>query len=524
MSDWRASLDAMSPQRLALAAALITLVIGLSTMTSDLIGVFFDDAIYVLVGKAIAEGQGYVYPQLPGTPPAIHYPPVWPALLAMVWKFGPAFPDNLGLLKAINPVVMAVAAYAGTLFGARLFAIPVWAAAIAVLAATSSVPMHVLTNVLLSEPLFIALLFPTMYVAERLRAEGGWRWALAAGALAGTLVLTRTIAGAFVGATGLVLLLERRWRDVLIYSAVVVVMLAPWQYFVWKHSPGFPDELRGSYGPYLEWVADGYRTGGLPFLNEVLAKNITDTWRSLGAVLTPRLAETPLRPLGTLLALALTALGIFSSIKRPSTRMLAIGTVAYTLVVLAWPFQVDRFLWAMWPVLLLLALDGLRFTRRALRERAQPRLGIAVTAVGALLVLGHSVYNLRGLSRGWANAASTEMSGRFEHVVRYVNADPRLKGKLIATEAAPMVALYSGLQVVPVEMLLVRDHVEKKTTEQSARIMEAIDRRFTPDAYVLLPRGPHLLALINAKLDSTRRFVELTNPSAPVRSFLSVTQ
>jgi hypothetical protein len=524
VSAWRASLDAMSPQRLALAAALVTLVVGLTTMTSDLIGVFFDDAIYVLVAKGIAEGQGYVYPQLPGTPPAIHYPPVWPALLALVWKFGPAFPDNLGLLKAINPLVMAVAAYAGTLVGARLFAIPVWVAALAVLAATTSVPMHVLTNVVLSEPLFIALLFPTMYVAERLRADGGWRWALAAGALAGTLVLTRTIAGAFVGATGLVLMLERRWRDVSVYTAVVIVMLAPWQYFVWKHSPGFPDELRGSYGPYLEWVADGYRAGGLPFLGEVLNKNIADTWRSLGAVLTPRLAETPLRPLGTVLALLFTALGLIASFRRPSGRMLAIGTVAYSLVVLAWPFQVDRFLWAMWPVLLLFALDGVRFSVRALRAHGKQPLALTVTAIGALLVLGHTVYNARGLSRGWANAASTEMSGRFEHVVRYVNADARLKGKVIATEAAPMVALYTGLQAVPVEMLIVRDHVEKKTTEQSARIMEAIDLRFRPDAYVLLPRGPHLLALINAKLDSTRRFVELTTPNAPVRSFLSVTQ
>jgi hypothetical protein len=87
-----------------------------------------------------------------------------------------------------------------------------------------------------------------------------------------------------------------------------------------------------------------------------------------------------------------------------------------------------------------------------------------------------------------------------------------------------MVALYSGLQVVPVEMLVVRDHLEKKTTEQSARILEAIDRRFTPGAYVLQPRGPHLLALINATLDSTRRFVEITPPDAPVRSFLSVPQ
>jgi hypothetical protein len=518
------ALVGLSERRAAVIAGLLTLVTGLATMTPDLIGVFFDDAIYVLVAKGIAEGQGYVYPQLPGMPPAIHYPPVWPGLLALVWKLGPAFPDNIGLLKAINPLMLALAAAGGTVVARRLFGLPAWAAAVAVLAATMSIPMHVLTNVLLSEPIFIALLFPTMLAAERLRVEGGWRWAVAAGLLAGLLVLTRTIAGAFVGATGLVLLLDRRWRELVIYSLLVVLILAPWQYFVWKHSPGFPDELRGSYGPYLEWVAGGYRDGGLPFLREVVAKNVTDTWRFVGAILTPRLADTGLRPIATALALLATAGGMAASLVRPSTRMLTIGVGGYLGIVLVWPFQVDRFIWAVWPLLLLFALEGARSAVAQMRQRAQPRVATALVVASSLLVIGYATYNVRGFSRGWANSASREMSSRVEGIVRYVNAEPRLRGKVIGTEAAPMVALYTGLQVIPVEMLVVRDHLEKKTTEQSAAIMEAIDRRFTPDAYVMMPQGPHLLALMQAKLDSTRRFIDITPADRTVRSFLSVSQ
>ena len=85
-----------------------------------------------------------------------------------------------------------------------------------------------------------------------------------------------------------------------------------------------------------------------------------------------------------------------------------------------------------------------------------------------------------------------------------------------------MVALYTGLQVIPVEMLLVEDHVRKKTPEESAEIIAAIDRRFTPDAYVMMPSGPHLQALGLARLDSTRYFIEITPPGVKVRSFLSV--
>lgn len=512
----------MSEGRAAAIAFLATLVVGLSTMTPDLIGVFFDDAIYVLLGKGIAEGQGYVYPQLPGTPPAIHYPPVWPAVLALVWKLGPAFPDNLGLLKSINPVMLALAAAGGVVVAGRLFVLRPWMALGAVLAATLSIPMHVLTNVLLSEPIFVALLFPTLWYAQRLRVEGGWKLALLAGALAGTLVLTRTIAGAYIAATGLILLWDRRWRETVIYSAVVLLMLAPWQYFVWKHAAGFPDELRGSYGPYLEWVADGYRNGGIPFLREVVEKNVVDTWRFTGAVLTPHLAETPLRPLATILAMAATLWGLVVAMRRPATRILALGTFGYASIVLVWPFQVDRFLWALWPLLLLLALDGVRDVVRTARAAQQPRLAWATAAVGLLLVIGHSYYNARGFSRGWANSASREMSGRVEGIVQYVNSEARLRNKVIGTEAAPMVALYTGLQVIPVEMLVVEDHLRKKTPEESARIMEAIDRRFVPDAYVMMPNGPHLQALLLAKLDSTRRFVEITPAEYNVRSFLSI--
>jgi hypothetical protein len=524
LSGLRAALDGLSERRAAAIAALVTLTIGLATMTPDLIGVFFDDAIYVLVAKGIAEGQGYVYPQLPGTPPAIHYPPVWPGLLALVWKLGPSFPANLPLLKAINPVLLALAAFGGSIVAGRMLQLPAWMAAGAVLAATASIPMHVLTNVLLSEPIFIALLFPALWVAERARADGGWRLAVLAGLCGGLLVLTRTIAGAYVIATGLALLWERRWRETAVYGAVVAACIAPWQYFVWKHAPGFPDELRGTYGPYLEWLVDGYRAGGLPFLQDVVVKNVTDTWRFTGAVLTPRLAISPIRPLATAFGVLFTLVGTLVALRRGSSRILALGSLGYVGIVAVWPFQVDRFLWAVWPLLLLFALEGVRAAWRALRAHGRPRAALAVAAAGALLALGHTVYNVRGFSRGWANSASREMSTRVEGIVRYINHEERLRGKVIAAEAAPMVALYTGLQVVPVDMLLVEDHVRKKPPEQAAAIISAIDRRYTPEAYVMMPDGAHMQALLLAKFDSTRRFIEITPPGLKVRSFLSLPQ
>ncbi|MEX2181291.1 MAG: hypothetical protein WD771_04570 [Gemmatimonadaceae bacterium] len=513
--------DPLAGARAAVVAAVVTLVVGVATMTPDLIGVFFDDAIYVLVGKAIAEGQGYVYPQLPGTPPAIHYPPVWPGVIALVWRLGPEFPGNIVLLKLLNPVFLALAAAGGVVVARRHFALPSWAAVLAVVAATASVPMHVLTNVLLSEPLFLALLFPTILVTERLRADGGTRWALAAAALAAVLVLTRTLGGVVVVATLMVLAADRRWREGAVYLGVVALLLLPWQYFVWKHSAGFPDELRGSYGPYLQWVTDGYREGGFALLRDVVMKNVADAWRFVGAFLTPRVTGVA-RQAVTLVAIGFFVAGVWRGWGRPATRILTLAFVGYIGVTLAWPFQVDRFLWAVWPLFLLVALDGVRGSVRALRSAARPRAAWAVVAAGALLVIGHTAYNVRGFARGWASSASRQMSERSARAVQYANADPRLVGKVIGTEAAPMVALYTGLQVIPVEMLIVRDHLEKKSDQRSAEIIAALDRRFAPDAYVFSPNGPHLRAFLAAPFDSTRRFVEITPPGSDVRSFHAV--
>lgn len=123
-ADGMPSRWAVVERRAPWIAALLALLAALLTMTSDPIGVFNDDGIYLLTAKALAEGQGYVYPHLPGTPPAIHYPPVWPLLLAAVLKVAPAFPASISWLKLINPFVLAAAAAATTHVGRTRFGLP----------------------------------------------------------------------------------------------------------------------------------------------------------------------------------------------------------------------------------------------------------------------------------------------------------------------------------------------------------------------------------------------------------------
>jgi hypothetical protein len=499
-------------------AALLTLVAGIATMTPAIVGVFFDDAVYLLVAKALAAGDGFVYPQLPGAPPAIHYPPLFPLLLSVVWRISPDFPANVVLFKLVNPLLLAAAAGGAVVAARRIFGVrPIIALGI-VLAATISVPVHVLTTVVLSEPLFLALLFPALLAAEAARREEGMGWAITAAALAGALVLTRTIGGVVVIATVMVLVHARRWRTAVVYVAAVALLLAPWQMFVARHAPGFTPELRGSYGPYLEWLVDGYKEGGWALLREVAGKNFASTVHTVGAMVSP-LILGPVRAVLAGAAGVFLLWGLLRGLVEHERRLTVLALGGYLALVAVWPYQVERFIWGVWPLLLIVAYHGARDLRARFGTLSSQVPRMAVVGVALVLVAGHTFYNVRGFSRGWASSASRGMAARLLPIVQYVNSDPRLRGKTISTEASPLVALYTGEIVVPVEILTVRDHVATKTREERARIIGAIDRRFRPDAYVLMPNGPYLSALLETAFEPGRHFIEISPPGVGVRAF-----
>ncbi|MDH5233894.1 MAG: hypothetical protein OEW77_02975, partial [Gemmatimonadota bacterium] len=498
-------------RRATWVAALVALVAALMTMTADPIGVFNDDGIYLLTAKALAMGQGYVYPQLPGLPPAIHYPPVWPLILAAVWKVAPAFPANIAWLKLINPLVLAGAAAAAVVFGRRALGLPWWVALGGVVAATLTVPVLLLTNLLLSEPLFLALLLPTLLITERLVKEGGMRLALGAALLVAFLVLVRTLGGVVLVAGVLLLARERRWRELALFAGVTVLLLLPWQLFVWRASAGFPDELRGSYGPYLEWVVDGYRSGGWPFLRQVVAKNVSQTWTMLG-VFFGLLVPGPLRHVAAGLATLSFGAGLVAIARRQHAPVTALALAGYLVIVLVWPFWVDRFLWVMWPLVILIALAAAHAGVNAFRAAGRRGAAQLVLALTGVLALGHETYNARGLANGWERSASRDMTGPGVRIVWQVNADRRLDGKVIATELAPMVALYTGQQVVPVDILTTREHLVDKTIPEHMDELLRLDRRFRPAAYLVLSGGPFYTALLNTPLDSGRTLRDVSEP------------
>ncbi len=509
-----ASMDRRAP----LIAALVALIAGIATLSSDPVGVFNDDGLYLLTARALAEGHGFVYPHLPGTPAAIHYPPLWPMLLAVFWRFGPGFPESVSLLKLVNPCLIACAAAGMVVTGRRLLGLPPWAALAAAVIAFTSMPVLLLSMHLLSEPLFLALLFPALLAAERLVHEGGDRQAIVAGGLAAMLVLTRTLGGVVPVATLVVLAMGRRWRAAAVHGAVVALLLVPWQLYVWGAATGFPDELRGSYGPYLEWVIGGYRKEGWSALSATLAQNLHGLRAFMGSMVLPGGAGLARTLVGVSVIGLVAAAGALLW-RAGRARVVLVGFAGYLTVALAWPFLIDRFMWGVWPLVILIIVGG---SQQALGLVAsQGRAGrLALTLLAVLLLAGHEMASVRGLRGGWQRALSTEMTAYGVHLARAVNTEPRLEGRRLVAELAPLVALYGGDTVIPAEILTTGQHLRRKTVADHRAELEAIDARFLPGAFVVLSGGPYLAALRQARLAAGRTLIDVSEPDAFARILL----
>ena len=277
-----------NPRAVAALAAVVVFAVAVWNLTPEPVGVFVDDGIYVLIAKALIHGQGYHYAFLPGSPPAIHYPPAFPLLLAAIMRVTPEFPANVAILKFVNPVCFALGVYGAVRLGVRALGLAAVPAAVAVAICALIAPVLMLTDVLMSEPLFFAVLVWSLIAVEDAVANGGSKRAIAAAALCAALLLVRTAGGMLVPAAVAALWLRGRRRESWLFVAVAALLIAPWQLWVWSASRGFPAELRGSYGPYLEWMIGGYRQDP-SLLWRVAARNVGALWSAFESFFAPRL-------------------------------------------------------------------------------------------------------------------------------------------------------------------------------------------------------------------------------------------
>ncbi len=435
----------MSRSRLwAFAAGGLAAAVAIALLPRALVGVFYDDGIYAALAKSLVEGHGYRLLYLPGAPAAVHYPPLYPAFLALLWRAWPDFPANVFLFRVANAVLLGLFAGGLAAYLARRRALPPAAAALVAAVGCTAVPLLSVVTVLFAEPLFLVLALAAWWLADEARGVAGRRaaaLAAAAGALAGLAGLTRSIGVAVAAGVVLALLVARRRREALLAAGAAALLLAPWAAWTAAHDVGIETVLKAGYGTY----GDLLRQAG---------------WRWL----TPDALWDVLRPLGYL-AFSTLRPAWHPALGAPALAVLVIGAVAltrsapalgwsmawYALVVLLWPYAPDRFVWAVAPVLAaMLVMGGVALWRAAAARADRWRWALRALAVAGIgpAVIGFGGYQYAGLARRWPTSTQRGISASFERIVPWVRRSTP-ETAVLAGEDEALLWLYTGRRAVP---------------------------------------------------------------------------
>ncbi len=464
--------------------ALVALVVARWAAVPYVVGVFHDDGIYALLAQSIASGQGFHHSHLVGNPAATHYPPLYPLALSAVWRIAPAFPANVPMLLGFNAMLLAAAAWGWWRLATTRLAWAPGMAAAGALAATLTSPMLVLSSALLSEPLFLAMLWPTLALTERAAEPSRRRTVVIAGLCGGVLMLVRTHALALLIAFALVLVARRRWRDALIAFGTCVAVQLPW--ILWSRwaTPRVPAPLEGAYGSYLGWFVDGLREGGASFLIGTAGRNLAECWLLLHDRFDAGLGSTMQTLVMALVVVALIA-GAWATAKRAPVVVTFLAL--YMAVVLVWPYAPWRFVWAVWPLFAMLVLEGVRMSWTLSGRPA--RIGVAIGAV----LLG-AVYLRTELhayaTRSWrtpARQAAAQIAPALDWTRRRTSTDD-----VVLSDGEQVIALYVGRRAAPPVDFTAREYLDPpRSVEGSAKLAAMLAA--VPARYVII-LAPSLVA------------------------------
>ncbi len=495
-------------------------------MPRALVGVFYDDGIYLALAKSLAEGHGYHLQYLPGAPAAVHYPFGYPVLLAALWTLWPSFPANEPLLRGANAVLMGVAAALITAHLLPRLGTPRWLTALAVVLAATAVPMVAVATVLFSEPLFLVFVAGACWAADAARERGGRRalgLALLAGLLAGAAALTRSIGVTVIGGVVLSLAVARRPREAVAAAIPAALLLLPWQFWSRAHHGAVDPLIASNYGTYGDFL----RQGGAGWLS---LSSLGEIARPLAAITLPPVPGM-LRTLLGLITLVVLVAGFIALTRRAP----AAGWMlwCYVAIVAAWPYAPDRFLWGVLPWLAVAFVAGVRWMTDGSWQLAvgsrqlaggwqlaagseQSEAGVPIAAnrklpailgwlAAASVAAGFGLFQIRGYLAGGPTATQIGISATMNDILPWIRSATDT-GAVIAGEDEALIWLYTGRRAVPSYLWRVRGRASESFGADS---LHAWLERAGATHLIVTGPGSEAAPTIDALLAARRGYLEL---------------
>ena len=466
----------------ALTIVLVPLPIYLLRL-DDTVGMMVDDAWYIMLGKALAQGDGYrlINAPLPGILPM--YPPGFPALLSLAFYAYPHFPENLWLLKSMSIAAMLAVGLLSYIYLHRDRQLPRHLAACAAIAITLTPALVFLaTSTVMSECVFTLAQLAAVVVAHRAveaSDEGARRWIIFAALLAVVAVLIRSAGASVLIAACVCFLKERRWARAAGFAMVAVACLLPWSLYAQAHHPTAAQQ-EAHRGSILYGYADQFwmRRAGAPLsgritvaeLPERVTTNVVDVFaRGVGGIIIPGLLRgadesgeevlslggrvglvligfggSPANMAISLVLSAIAALGYLRTIRQRVTMAEILVPVSLAIIVL-WPWWTFRFVVPLTPFLFFYFIQGLRWSP-----------GLPLARVALLSIIGLNLYD----HTGYALRASSNPNG-VDWLARAAEVDKALdwmsnhldKRAVVATTNPALVNLLTGQRTITLDSL-----------------------------------------------------------------------
>jgi hypothetical protein len=335
---------------LVVLSALGVFVLGVALANQHILGIGHDEGIYLATARSLAENASYRLINLPGTPPATKYPPAYPLLLAAVWKVRDAFPGNLVLLKAVNAALLGVIAALTFAWLGRLPRVAVGFQLVGMWLVASSPGLLSYCDLLLSEPLFVALLLGILFVDSRRATSVQTSNEFLIGLLAGLAALTRVVGVGLVVAAIWHVAARGGWRRALWTVVPSVILVGAW--FIWRILARGPVSELLVY--YVEYEKSSWSLLAVHPL-ESCRILLLNAYYYLHAA--PIVFGWPIWPL-TLAAIALGSRGLVDVTCRRALALPLRMLLIYCVLTLGHPFPMARYLTPLVPLVCVIVVVG----------------------------------------------------------------------------------------------------------------------------------------------------------------------
>ena len=203
---------------------------------NSVIGIFKDDAWYLLLAEALSTGNGYQLLNFPILGIPSFYPPAFPSILAFICYISPNFPENITFLKSISIISMLLLGIMIYYYFQKYRNLPnLLALLIAILTLTCPAYVFLATSTLMSECVFATFQFAIILVIERYTekytpSKISYLIVLG-GVFAATAMLLRTIAVVIVLSVIVFLTIKRLWFSNAVFITVVIICVVPWMIY-----------------------------------------------------------------------------------------------------------------------------------------------------------------------------------------------------------------------------------------------------------------------------------------------------